>query len=364
MTITTLIILAVIAIAVGLAVYYLPFRLWFKASVSGVDINLFDLLMLKIRNVDASQIVDAMIVATKSGLDIEVEDLERHYLAEVDIGKIVTALVTAKQGNIDLDLETASAIYLSGKDVLEAVQISINTHVINTPRVVSTCQDGIQLVVQARITVRTNIRQYIGGAGEDTILAKVGEGIVSAIGSAEKHTDILSDPDIITQFIKKQSLDVRTAYKIVSIDIADIDIGRNVGARMKMEDAKAEEAFAETKRVLAIAEEQLMRVKGEEAKVKLIEAQAQIPIAIAKALEKGNINLSDYLRYKNVEADTEMRKSFADMNTNDHLFTKNKEENNDDKEKQNIQEYHDENELDDQYGEGYADNFNKEKDNS
>lgn len=317
----TIILLALIVlIAVGIFFYYVPFFLWISARVSGVKISLIQLFLMRIRKVPANIIVRAMIEAHKAGLsDVTRDDLEAHYLAGGNVEKVVHALVSAAKANIDLGFKMATAIDLAGRDVFQAVQMSVNPKVIDTPPVTAVAKDGIQLITKARVTVRANIRQLVGGAGEDTVLARVGEGIVSSIGSSESHKQVLENPDSISKLVLKKGLDSGTAFEILSIDIADIDIGKNIGAMLQMDQAQADkniaQAKAEERRAMAIALEQEMKAKAQEAKAKVIEAEAEVPKAMAEAFRTGNLGIMDYYRMKNIEADTTMREAIAKPTT-------------------------------------------------
>ena len=296
--------------------YFVPFLLWISARVSGVRISLIQLFLMRIRKVPPQVIVRAMIEAHKAGLKtITRDELEAHYLAGGHVERVVHALVSASKANIDLGFQMATAIDLAGRDVFEAVQMSVNPKVIVTPPVTAVAKDGIQLIAKARVTVRANIRQLVGGAGEDTILARVGEGIVSSIGSSESHKQVLENPDSISKLVLKKGLDSGTAFEILSIDIADIDIGKNIGATLQMDQAQADkniaQAKAEERRAMAIALEQEMKAKAQEARAKVIEAEAEVPRAMAEAFRSGNLGIMDYYKMKNVEADTAMRESIA-----------------------------------------------------
>ena len=296
--------------------YFVPFLLWISARVSGVRISLIQLFLMRIRKVPPQVIVRAMIEAHKAGLKtITRDELEAHYLAGGHVERVVHALVSASKANIDLGFQMATAIDLAGRDVFEAVQMSVNPKVIDTPPVTAVAKDGIQLIAKARVTVRANIRQLVGVAGEDTILARVGEGIVSSIGSSESHKQVLENPDSISKLVLKKGLDSGTAFEILSIDIADIDIGKNIGATLQMDQAQADkniaQAKAEERRAMAIALEQEMKAKAQEARAKVIEAEAEVPRAMAEAFRSGNLGIMDYYKMKNVEADTAMRESIA-----------------------------------------------------
>lgn len=314
---TTLIIVCV-ALVVVLCIffYYVPFFLWISARVSGVRISMLQLVLMRIRNVPASLIVRALIEAHKAGLkDVTRDDLEAHYLAGGNVEKVVHALVSASKANIDLGFKMATAIDLAGRDVFQAVQMSVNPKVIDTPPVTAVAKDGIQLIAKARVTVRANIRQLVGGAGEDTVLARVGEGIVSSIGSSESHKQVLENPDSISKLVLRKGLDSGTAFEILSIDIADIDIGKNIGAALQIDQAQADkniaQAKAEERRAMAIALEQEMKAKAQEARAKVIEAETKLPEAMAQAFATGNLGIMDYYRMKNVQADTTMREMIA-----------------------------------------------------
>ena len=316
MELTLIILIAAGIVLLILFFYYCPFFLWISARVSGVRISLLQLVLMRIRQVPASMIVRAMIEAHKAGLkDITRDDLEAHYLAGGNVDKVVHALVSAAKANIDLGFKMATAIDLAGRDVFEAVQMSVNPKVIDTPPVTAVAKDGIQLIAKARVTVRANIRQLVGGAGEDTVLARVGEGIVSSIGSSVSHKQVLENPDSISKLVLKKGLDSGTAFEILSIDIADIDIGRNIGAALQIDQAQADkniaQAKAEERRAMAIALEQEMKAKAQEARAKVIEAEADLPRAMAEAFVKGNLGIMDYYKMKNIEADTEMRENIA-----------------------------------------------------
>ncbi len=323
MEVTLIILIIAGIILLILFFYYCPFFLWISARVSGVRISLLQLVLMRIRQVPASMIVRAMIEAHKAGLkDITRDDLEAHYLAGGNVDKVVHALVSAAKANIDLGFKMATAIDLAGRDVFEAVQMSVNPKVIDTPPVTAVAKDGIQLIAKARVTVRANIRQLVGGAGEDTVLARVGEGIVSSIGSSVSHKQVLENPDSISKLVLKKGLDSGTAFEILSIDIADIDIGRNIGAALQIDQAQADkniaQAKAEERRAMAIALEQEMKAKAQEARAKVIEAEAELPRAMAEAFVSGNLGIMDYYRMKNIEADTEMRENIARPSDSSH----------------------------------------------
>ncbi len=311
-----LVIIAVIIIFLLIFFHYVPFFLWINALSAGVRISLVQLFLMRLRRVPPHTIVYAMIEAHKAGLkNVTRDDLEAHYLAGGHVEKVVHALVSASKANIDLSFQMATAIDLAGRDVLQAVQMSVNPKVIDTPPVTAVAIDGIQLIAKARVTVRANIKQLVGGAGEETILARVGEGIVSSIGSASSHKSVLENPDSISKLVLKKGLDAGTAFEILSIDIADIDIGKNIGAVLQMDQAQADkniaQARAEERRAMAIALEQEMKAKAQEARAKVIEAEAEVPAAMAAAFRSGNLGIMDYYRMENIKADTDMRDAIA-----------------------------------------------------
>ncbi len=307
-------------IAIGIVgffilLWFFPITLWFQALISGVRINLIQLVLMRWRKVPPSTIVMAMVTGTKAGLTLDANALEAHYLAKGNVGKVVNALISADKANIPLDFKMAAAIDLAGRDVFEAVQMSVNPKVINTPPVSAVAKDGIQLIAKARVTVRASIKQLVGGAGEETILARVGEGIVSSIGSADSHKSVLENPDYISKVVLEKGLDSGTAFEILSIDIADIDVGKNIGAVLQMDQANADkniaQARAEERRAMAVALEQEMKAAAQEARAKVILAEAEIPLAMADAFRKGNLGIMDYYRMKNIQADTDMREQIA-----------------------------------------------------
>ena len=292
----------IVVAIVGLIIvlWFFPVALWFQALLSGVYVSLIQLVLMRWRGVNPRTIVMALITGTKAGLTLKANELEAHYLARGNVTKVVMALISANKANIPLDFKMASAIDLAGRDVLEAVQMSVNPKVIDTPPVTAVAKDGIQLIAKARVTVRANIKQLVGGAGEETILARVGEGIVSSIGSSESHKSVLENPDSISKLVLTKGLDAGTAYEILSIDIADIDVGKNIA-----------QARAEERRAMAVAQEQEMKAKAQEARARVIEAEAQVPLAMAEAFRSGNLGIMDYYRMKNIQADTEMRENIA-----------------------------------------------------
>ncbi|WP_425303978.1 flotillin-like protein FloA [Bacteroides propionicifaciens] len=307
---------AIIIVVLAIFFHYVPFFLWFSAKVSGVHISLLQLALMRIRKVPPYVIVRAMIEAHKADIpDVTRNGLEAHYLAGGHVEQVVHALVSASKAEMDLSFQMATAIDLAGRDVFEAVQMSVNPKVIDTDRVTAVAKDGIQLIVKARVTVRASIRQLVGGAGEDTILARVGEGIVSSIGSSTNHKSVLENPDSISKLVLHKGLDAGTAFEILSIDIADIDIGENIGARLQMDQANADkniaQAKAEERRAMAVASEQEMKAKAQEARANVIEAEAELPKAIAEAFRSGNLGIMDYYKIQNIEADTNMRSSIG-----------------------------------------------------
>ncbi len=304
--------LAVIAVGIlivlSFLLYFVPVGLWITALFSGVHVGIGTLIGMRLRKVNPSEIVRPLISATKAGLDLDIGQMEAHSLAGGNVGRVVTALISADRANIELPWKRATAIDLAGRDVLEAVQVSVNPKVIQTPRVAAVARDGIQVIAVARVTVRANIERLVGGAGEETIIARVGEGTVSSIGSAESHKSVLENPDAISKFVLQRGLDAGTAFEILSIDIADVDVGRNIGAELQTDQAEADkriaQAKAEERRAMAVALEQEMRAR-------VVEAEAQVPLALAEAFRAGKLGVMDYYRMENVQADTGMRRSIA-----------------------------------------------------
>ncbi len=304
---------------VAMILYFVPLNLYITAIFSNVRVGIIDLVAMRLRRVPPAIIVNAMINATKAGLHLDKDALEAHYMAGGRVKQVVDALISADKANIPLDFKTATAIDLAGRDVFEAVQVSVNPKVINTPAVAAMAKDGIQLIAKARVTVRANIQQLVGGAGEDTILARVGEGIVSSIGSSPGHKAVLENPDSISKLVLSKGLDAGTAYEILSIDIADIDVGKNIGAELQIDQANADKSIAQAKaeerRAMAIAEEQEMIAKAQEARASVIAAESKIPEAMAEAFRSGNMGIMDYYKLKNIEADTKMRDGISDTPT-------------------------------------------------
>ncbi|NDI33722.1 flotillin-like protein FloA [Chengkuizengella sediminis] len=306
---------ALIVIVISVFLSFVPIMLWISALASGVKIGIFTLVAMKIRRVVPSRIVNPMIKATKAGLGLSINQLESHYLAGGNVDRVVNALIAAQRANIDLVFERAAAIDLAGRDVLQAVQMSVNPKVIETPLVAAVASDGIEVKVRARVTVRANIDRLVGGAGEETIIARVGEGIVTTVGSASSHKETLENPDTISRVVLEKGLDSGTAFEILSIDIADVDVGKNIGANLQTEQAEADkqiaQAKAEERRAMAVAQEQEMKAKVEEMRAKVVEAESKVPLAMADALRDGKLGVMDYMNLKNIDADTNMRDSFG-----------------------------------------------------
>ncbi len=296
--------------------YFIPVGLWITAIFANVRVTIGELIGMRIRKVPPGVIVNSLITATKAGLAVTTRDLETHYLAGGNVPNVIRALISADKANISLSFKQATAIDLAGRDVFQAVQISVNPKVITTPKVAAVASDGIQLIAVARVTVRASIAQLVGGAGEDTILARVGEGIVSSIGSAKSHKEVLESPDKISKLVLSRGLDAGTAFEILSIDIADVDVGANIGAKLQIDQASADlkvaEAKAEERRAMAVALEQEMKAKAQEARANVIQAEAEIPKAMAEAFVKGNLGVMDYYKMQNVQADTGMRQAITD----------------------------------------------------
>jgi uncharacterized protein YqfA (UPF0365 family) len=307
--------IAGIIILLILFLWLVPLGLWFNALLNGVRISLIQLILMRWRRVPPGTIVNALITGTKAGIKLNRDQLEAHYLAGGRVVPVVNALISADKANISLDFKAATAIDLAGRNVLEAIQTSVIPKVIDTPPVAAVAKDGIQLIAKARVTVRTNIKQLVGGAGEETIMARVGEGIVSAIGSAATHKCVLENPDSISKLVLSKGLDSGTAFEILSIDIADVDVGKNIGAILQMDQANADkniaQARAEERRAMAVATEQEMKAKAQEARAKVILAEAEVPLALAEAFRTGNFGVMDYYKLENLKADTQMRDSIG-----------------------------------------------------
>lgn len=305
-------------IVLGIFFTFVPIALWISALAAGVRISIFTLIGMRLRRVIPNRVVNPLIKAHKAGLGITTNQLESHYLAGGNVDRVVNALIAAERANIELTFERAAAIDLAGRDVLEAVQMSVNPKVIETPFISGVAMDGIEVKAKARITVRANIDRLVGGAGEDTIIARVGEGIVSTIGSQKDHKKVLENPDMISQTVLGKGLDSGTAFEILSIDIADVDIGKNIGAELQTEQAEADkkiaQAKAEERRAMAVAQEQEMLARVQEMKAKVVEAEAEVPQAMAEALRTGNIGVLDYMNIQNISADTDMRGSIGKTN--------------------------------------------------
>ncbi|MCP1309106.1 flotillin-like protein FloA [Paenibacillus tyrfis] len=309
---------AVVIIALSVFFTFVPVMLWISALASGVRIGIITLVAMRLRRVIPSRIVNPMIKATKAGLDLTINQLESHFLAGGNVDRVVNALIAAHRANIHLEFERAAAIDLAGRDVLQAVQMSVNPRVIETPVVSAVAKDGIEVKVIARVTVRTNLDRLVGGAGEETIIARVGEGIVTTVGSSGSHKDVLENPDMISRTVLGKGLDAGTAFEILSIDIADVDVGKNIGAHLQTEQAEADkriaQAKAEERRAMAVAQEQEMKAKVVEMKAKVVEAESEVPLAMAEALREGKLGVMDYMNLKNIDADTQMRSTLGKMN--------------------------------------------------
>ena len=305
----------ILFVLIVLFLHFVPLGLWVSALAAGVNVGIFTLVGMRLRRVVPSKIVLPLVKANKAGLDVNVDQLEAHYLAGGDVDRVVDALIAAERAAIPLTFERAAAIDLAGRDVLEAVQMSVNPKVIETPLISAVAKNGIELKVRARVTVRANIDRLVGGAGESTIIARVGEGIVTTVGSSEEHTDVLENPDHISRTVLSKGLDAGSAFEILSIDIADVDVGRNIGAHLMTDQAEADkniaQAKAEERRAMAVAKEQEMRAYTQEMKAKVVEAQAEVPAALASALREGHLGVMDYYRMKNINADTAMREQIA-----------------------------------------------------
>jgi len=311
--------IAGIIVLLFLFLWLVPLGLWFNALLNGVRISLIQLILMRWRKVPPGTIVNALITGTKAGIKLNRDQLEAHYLAGGRVIPVVNALISADKANISLDFKAATAIDLAGRNILEAIQTSVIPKVIDTPPVAAVAKDGIQLIAKARVTVRTNIKQLVGGAGEETIMARVGEGIVSAIGAAATHKYVLENPDSISKLVLSKGLDSGTAFEILSIDIADVDVGKNIGAILQMDQANADkniaQARAEERRAMAVANEQEMKAKAQEARAKVILAEAEVPLALADAFKNGNFGVMDYYKLENLKADTQMRDAIGKPKT-------------------------------------------------
>lgn len=306
---------AVAIVVLSIFFSFVPVMLWVSALASGVNIGIFTLVAMRLRRVIPSRIVNPLIKARKAGLSLDTNQLESHYLAGGNVDRVVDALVAAQRADIPLGFERAAAIDLAGRDVLQAVQMSVNPKVIETPIVAAMAKDGIELRTKAKVTVRANIDRLVGGAGEETIIARVGEGIVSTIGSSNSHKDVLENPDLISKTVLNKGLDAGTAFEILSIDIADVDVGKNIGAQLQTDQAEADkriaQAKAEERRAMAVATEQEMKARVQEMKAKVVEAEAQVPLALSESLKNGKLGVMDYYNMQNIAADTQMRQSFG-----------------------------------------------------
>lgn len=315
-TVMILIVVALAIIVLSVFLSFFPIMLWVSAIASGVRIGIITLVAMRLRRVVPSRIVNPLIKATKAGLGLSINQLESHFLAGGNVDRVVNALIAAQRANIPLIFERAAAIDLAGRDVLQAVQMSVNPRVIETPIVAAVAKDGIEVKVKARVTVRANIDRLVGGAGEETIIARVGEGIVTTVGSSNSHKDVLENPDMISRTVLGKGLDAGTAFEILSIDIADVDVGKNIGAHLQTEQAEADkkiaQAKAEERRAMAVAQEQENKAKVVEMEARVVESESQVPLAMAEALKSGKLGVMDYMNLKNIEADTKMRTSLGD----------------------------------------------------
>lgn len=313
--------IAVIFITLTVLLSFVPLGLWISALAAGVKIGIFNLVGMRLRRVPPDKIVNPLIKAVKAGLDVEVNKLEAHYLAGGNVDRVINALIAAQRAGIPLSFERAAAIDLAGRNVLEAVQMSVNPKVIETPTVAAVAKDGIEVKAKARVTVRANIDRLVGGAGEETIIARVGEGVVTTVGSADNHKSVLENPDLISQTVLNKGLDAGTAFEILSIDIADVDVGRNIGAQLQTDQAEADkriaQARAEERRAMAVAREQEMKAMVQEMRAKLVEAEAEVPKAMAEALRQGKLGVMDYYNMRNIIADTQMRDSISRLGQKD-----------------------------------------------
>ena len=312
----TIVIVAVVVIVLILFFRFVPVGLWISALAANVHVGIFNLIGMRLRRVVPSRIVNPLIKSVKAGIKIPINKLEAHYLAGGNVDRVVNSLIAAQRADIPLEFERAAAIDLAGRDVLEAVQMSVNPKVIETPVVAAIAKDGIELKAKAKVTVRANIDRLVGGAGEQTVIARVGEGVVTTIGSAEDHKSVLENPDMISKTVLSKGLEAGTAFEILSIDIADIDVGRNIGAQLQADQAEADkqiaQAKAEERRAMAVAAEQEMKAKTQEMRAKVVEAEAEVPMAMAQALREGKLGVMDYYNMQNVISDTRMREAIAD----------------------------------------------------
>jgi uncharacterized protein YqfA (UPF0365 family) len=310
-----IVLVVIVLLLLMFVLWAVPVRLWIEAVSAGVSVGIFDLIGMRLRKVTPHNVVRPLITAVRAGLNLSTRELETHYLAGGHVDRVVRALISADKANLGLTFERAAAIDLAGRDVLEAVKVSVNPKVIDTPRVAAMAKDGIQLIATARVTIRANINRLVGGAGEDTILARVGEGIVSTIGSSGSHKAVLENPDNISKTVLSKGLDAGTAFEILSIDIADVDVGKNIGAELQTDQAEADkriaQAKAEERRAMAVAQEQEMKARVQEMRAEVVKAEAQVPLALSEAFRTGNLGVMDYARWQNMSADTQMRHAIA-----------------------------------------------------
>jgi len=309
----------IILIFISIFLRFVPVGLWVTAYFSGVKVGIGTLVGMRLRQVSPHAIIRPLIKATKAGLSLTTNELEAHFLAGGNVNAVIDALIASHRAEIELEFEKAAAIDLAGRNVFEAVQVSVNPKVIVTPDIAAVAKDGIEIVAKAKVNVRANIERLVGGAGEDTIIARVGEGVVTTVGSADKHSDVLENPDMISKTVLSKGLDSGTAFEILSIDIADIDVGRNIGAKLQTEQAEADkniaQAKAEERRSMAIAQEQELRAETQKMRAKVVESEAEVPLAMAEALRSGNLGVMDYYKMKNINADTDMRSAISDQST-------------------------------------------------
>ncbi|NLT96361.1 MAG: flotillin-like protein FloA [Clostridia bacterium] len=328
LNITLLVMLVLIILAVVVLFTFIPVGLWISALAAGVKVGLFTLIGMRLRRVSPAKIVLPLIKADKAGLEVDISKLEAHYLAGGNVDKVIDALIAAQRAGIELNFSRAAAIDLAGRDVREAVMVSVTPKVIETPQISAMAKNGIQVVATARVTVRANIDRLVGGAGEETIIARVGEGIVSTVGSSESHKDVLENPDLISKTVLAKGLDAGTAFEILSIDIADVDVGKNIGAELQADQAEADkkiaQAKAEERRAMAVAREQEMKALTQEMRAKVVEAEAEVPRAMAQALREGKIGVMDYFNMQNILADTSMRENIAKTTQRDNNHEKGK----------------------------------------
>ncbi|MHB1391626.1 MAG: flotillin-like protein FloA [Clostridia bacterium] len=317
------VVLFVIILGLTIFLSFVPLGLWISSLAAGVNVGIFTLVGMRLRRVVPSRIVNPLIKARKAGINVSVNQLEAHFLAGGNVDRVVNALIAAQRAEIELGFERAAAIDLAGRDVLQAVQMSVNPKVIETPVVAAVAKDGIEVRAKARVTVRANIERLVGGAGEETIIARVGEGIVTTVGSSVSHKAVLENPDMISRTVLAKGLDSGTAFEILSIDIADVDVGRNIGAQLQTDQAEADkriaQAKAEERRAMAVAKEQEMKAGVQEMRAKVVEAEAEVPRALAEALRNGRMGVMDYYQLQNMQADTQMRDAISKVNKSDSI---------------------------------------------